>query len=72
MLEPILLAIGTAVFAHECRRRRRKTRRVEDYGYPNHVPGMATRFSFEELATATDNFSKKLGKEDSGQFTKGP
>ncbi|KAL9994443.1 putative protein kinase RLK-Pelle-SD-2b family [Helianthus debilis subsp. tardiflorus] len=37
----------------------------------NQVPGMPTRFSYEELKNATDNFSKKLGEGGYGSVFEG-
>ncbi|KAL9993895.1 putative non-specific serine/threonine protein kinase [Helianthus debilis subsp. tardiflorus] len=35
------------------------------------VPGMPTRFTYEELKTATENFTKKLGQGGFGSVFKG-
>ncbi|KAL0406471.1 UNVERIFIED_CONTAM: G-type lectin S-receptor-like serine/threonine-protein kinase SD2-5 [Sesamum latifolium] len=51
------VAVGTAVFVY---RRKKRSEEIEE-DYLDHVPGMPTRFSYQELVTATDNFSKKLG-----------
>nr|XP_033513088.1 G-type lectin S-receptor-like serine/threonine-protein kinase SD2-5 [Nicotiana tomentosiformis]XP_033513091.1 G-type lectin S-receptor-like serine/threonine-protein kinase SD2-5 [Nicotiana tomentosiformis] len=42
-------------------RRRKGLEEVEEE-FLDHVPGMPTRFSFEELTVMTENFSKKLGE----------
>ncbi|XP_023746964.1 G-type lectin S-receptor-like serine/threonine-protein kinase SD2-5 [Lactuca sativa] len=39
--------------------------------YLDKVPGMPTRFSYEELKTATENFSKKLGEGGFGSVFEG-
>ncbi|KAL0328293.1 UNVERIFIED_CONTAM: G-type lectin S-receptor-like serine/threonine-protein kinase SD2-5 [Sesamum calycinum] len=39
--------------------------------YLDHVPGMPTRFSYQELVTATDSFSKKLGEGGFGSVFEG-
>ncbi|KAI3465873.1 hypothetical protein Pfo_022536 [Paulownia fortunei] len=54
----VVVVIGTTVFIYQ---RKKKSKEVEE-DYLDHVPGMPTRFSFEELVIATDNFSKKLGE----------
>ena len=51
----VLLIIGFVVFL-----KRRKGEEEEDY--LDQVPGLPTRFSYEDLKVATENFSKKLGE----------
>ncbi|KAI3465874.1 hypothetical protein Pfo_022537 [Paulownia fortunei] len=63
----VAVVIGTTVFVY---RRKRKSEEVEE-DYLDHVPGMPTRFSFEELVTATDNFNKKLGEGGFGSVFEG-
>ncbi|KAK4394757.1 G-type lectin S-receptor-like serine/threonine-protein kinase SD2-5 [Sesamum angolense] len=48
------VAIGTAVFVY---RRKKRGEEIEE-DYLDHVPGMPTRFAYQELVTATDNFKK--------------
>lgn len=50
--------------------RRRKTTEVEEDDFPI-VPGMPTRFSFQHLKEATNNFSKKLGQGGFGSVFEG-
>ncbi|KAL0301400.1 UNVERIFIED_CONTAM: G-type lectin S-receptor-like serine/threonine-protein kinase SD2-5 [Sesamum radiatum] len=61
------VAVGTLVFV--CCRKKRGEEIEEDY--LDHVPGMPTRFSYQELVTATDNFSKKLGEGGFGSVFEG-
>ncbi|XP_074575710.1 G-type lectin S-receptor-like serine/threonine-protein kinase SD2-5 [Curcuma longa] len=50
--------------------RRRKTTEVEEDDFPI-VPGMPTRFSFQHLEEATNNFCKKLGQGGFGSVFEG-
>ncbi|KAK4420964.1 G-type lectin S-receptor-like serine/threonine-protein kinase SD2-5 [Sesamum alatum] len=61
------VAIGTAVFMY---RRKKRSEEIEE-DYLDHVPGMPTRFSYQELVTASDNFSKKLGEGGFGSVYEG-
>lgn len=63
-----VVLFGTAAFVY--RRRKRKAEEVEE-DYLDHVPGMPTRFSFEEIEAATDNFTKKLGEGGFGSVYEG-
>ncbi|XP_071729201.1 G-type lectin S-receptor-like serine/threonine-protein kinase SD2-5 [Rutidosis leptorrhynchoides] len=51
----------------------RKLKKNDKMGeeYIDIVPGMPTRFSYEELKTATENFSKKLGQGGFGSVFEG-
>ncbi|KAJ1687550.1 hypothetical protein LUZ63_018940 [Rhynchospora breviuscula] len=40
----------------------RRGEEEQDKDFIEHLPGMPTRFSFEELQVATENFTKKLGE----------
>lgn len=42
----------------------------EEY-HLDHVPGMRTRYSYDDLQTITENFNKKLVGEDLAEFLKG-
>ncbi|KAL8506346.1 hypothetical protein ACS0TY_017283 [Phlomoides rotata] len=64
----VAILIGTAVYVY--RRRRRRSEEMEE-DYLDHVPGMPTRFSLEELVNATDNFNKKLGEGGFGSVFEG-
>ncbi|KZV43150.1 hypothetical protein F511_07965 [Dorcoceras hygrometricum] len=61
--------LAVAGLAFYVRWRKRKDEVEEDY--LDHVPGMPTRFSYEELASATDNFTKKLGEGGFGSVYEG-
>lgn len=60
----VLLIIGSVVFL-----KRRKGKEEEDY--LDQVPGLPTRFSYEDLKVATENFSKKLGEGGFGSVFEG-
>ncbi|KAH6810346.1 hypothetical protein C2S51_024108 [Perilla frutescens var. frutescens] len=62
------VVIGISLYVYQ--RRKRNTQDVEE-DYLDHVPGMPTRFSFEELAAATGNFDKKLGEGGFGSVYEG-
>ncbi|KAL8510778.1 hypothetical protein ACS0TY_017554 [Phlomoides rotata] len=64
----VAAVIGTTVFVY--RRRRQKPEEIEE-DYLDHVPGMPTRFSVQELANATDNFNTKLGEGGFGSVFEG-
>ncbi|KAL2247199.1 UNVERIFIED_CONTAM: G-type lectin S-receptor-like serine/threonine-protein kinase SD2-5 [Sesamum indicum] len=61
------VTVGTAVFVY---RRKKRSEEIEE-DYLDHVPGMPTRFSYQELVTATDNFNKKLGEGGFGSVFEG-
>ncbi|XP_073283246.1 G-type lectin S-receptor-like serine/threonine-protein kinase SD2-5 [Primulina huaijiensis] len=75
LLGPILgstlggFVLAVAGLTFYVRWRKRKDEVEEDY--LDHVPGMPTRFSYEELASATDNFTKKLGEGGFGSVFEG-
>ncbi|KAK9059932.1 hypothetical protein SSX86_020636 [Deinandra increscens subsp. villosa] len=56
-------------FVYIIRKRRRATQMEEEY--IGEVPGMPTRFSYEELKTATESFNKKLGEGGFGAVYEG-
>ncbi|KAM7497805.1 hypothetical protein LguiA_022219 [Lonicera macranthoides] len=60
----VLLIIGFVVFLKS-----RKGEEEEDY--LDQVPGLPTRFSYEDLKVATENFSKKLGEGGFGSVFEG-
>ncbi|KAL8506344.1 hypothetical protein ACS0TY_017281 [Phlomoides rotata] len=62
------IIIRIVVFVYQ-RMRGRSEEDEEDY--LDHVPGMPTRFSLEELAVATDNFNNKLGEGGFGSVFQG-
>ncbi|KAL3509052.1 hypothetical protein ACH5RR_028453 [Cinchona calisaya] len=59
--------IGLTIFIY---RKKKTTGEVEE-DYLDNVPGMPTRFSFEDLKTATENFGKKLGEGGFGSVFEG-
>ncbi|KAH6755618.1 hypothetical protein C2S53_011185 [Perilla frutescens var. hirtella] len=63
----VATVIGTTTFVLW---RRRKFEEVEEE-FLDHVPGMPTRFSLEELVIATKNFSTKLGEGGFGSVFEG-
>nr|GEY78628.1 G-type lectin S-receptor-like serine/threonine-protein kinase SD2-5 [Tanacetum cinerariifolium] len=63
----VVVAAGFIIFI--IRKRKLKVEMEEDY--LDQVPGMPTRFCYEELQTATENFSKKLGEGGFGSVFKG-
>ncbi|KAJ0669776.1 putative protein kinase RLK-Pelle-SD-2b family [Helianthus annuus] len=67
----IMLLIGVSIgfIMYVVHRRKRDAEMEEDY--LDQVPGMPTRFSYEELKTATENFSKKLGEGGFGSVFEG-
>ncbi|XP_073058352.1 G-type lectin S-receptor-like serine/threonine-protein kinase SD2-5 [Primulina eburnea] len=75
LLGPILgstsggFVLAVAGLTFYVRWRKRKDEVEEDY--LDHVPGMPTRFSYEELVSATDNFTKKLGEGGFGSVFEG-
>ncbi|XP_076952678.1 G-type lectin S-receptor-like serine/threonine-protein kinase SD2-5 [Bidens hawaiensis] len=63
----LLVAIGFIMYLIH----KRKTNVVMEEEYLDQLPGMPTRFSYEELKTATENFSKKLGEGGYGSVFEG-
>ncbi|KAK1416384.1 hypothetical protein QVD17_32175 [Tagetes erecta] len=63
----LFVAIGFITYVYH--KRKRDVEMEEEY--LNQVPGMPTRFSYEELKTATKNFSKKLGEGGFGSVFEG-
>nr|XP_043612657.1 G-type lectin S-receptor-like serine/threonine-protein kinase SD2-5 [Erigeron canadensis] len=63
----LLVIVGFIIFI--IRKRRWNAKMEEEY--IDEVPGMPTRFSYAELRTATDNFSKKLGQGGFGSVFEG-
>nr|XP_043620294.1 G-type lectin S-receptor-like serine/threonine-protein kinase SD2-5 [Erigeron canadensis] len=63
----LLAVVGFIVFV--IRKRKRKSEIEEEC--LDQVAGMPTRFSYEELKTATDNFSKSLGQGGFGSVFEG-
>ncbi|KAK4369046.1 hypothetical protein RND71_012838 [Anisodus tanguticus] len=61
------IIIGIAVFIFW---KKRKANEDEE-NYLDHVPGMPTRFSYDNLKAATDNFTKKLGQGGFGSVFEG-
>uniref|UniRef100_A0A7N2N7X9 Receptor-like serine/threonine-protein kinase n=1 Tax=Quercus lobata TaxID=97700 RepID=A0A7N2N7X9_QUELO len=52
----LFLLIGTFIFLF----RKKENAEAEEY-YLDHVPGMPTRYSYDDLQVITDNFNKELG-----------
>ncbi|KAL9160505.1 hypothetical protein ABFS82_08G204700 [Erythranthe guttata] len=63
----VAVVVGTAFFVY---RKRRKSNEDEE-DYLDLVPGMPTRFCYEELEIATGNFTKKLGEGGFGSVFEG-
>ncbi|PWA84930.1 Apple-like protein [Artemisia annua] len=63
----LVVVVGLIIFI--IRKRKLNVEMEEDY--LDQVPGMPTRFSYEELQTATENFSKKLGEGGFGSVFEG-
>ncbi|KAF3660189.1 hypothetical protein FXO37_13617 [Capsicum annuum] len=53
------IIIGISVFIFW--KKKRKTNEEEE-DYLDHVPGISTKFSYDDLKVATENFTKKLGE----------
>ncbi|CAN4104473.1 unnamed protein product [Withania somnifera] len=62
------IIIGIAVYI--LWKKRRKANEDEE-DYLDHVPGMPTRFSYDDLKAATENFTKKLGEGGFGSVFEG-
>ncbi|KAI3730393.1 hypothetical protein L1987_61563 [Smallanthus sonchifolius] len=63
----VVVAIGFIMY--RVHKHKRDAEMEEDY--LDQVPGMPNRFSYEELKTATENFSKKLGEGGFGYVFEG-
>ncbi|GJX76565.1 G-type lectin S-receptor-like serine/threonine-protein kinase SD2-5 [Tanacetum coccineum] len=63
----LVVVVGFIIFI--IRKRKLNVDMEEDY--LDQVPGMPTRFCYEELQNATDNFSKKLGEGGFGSVFEG-
>ncbi|XP_071729200.1 G-type lectin S-receptor-like serine/threonine-protein kinase SD2-5 [Rutidosis leptorrhynchoides] len=63
------LIVIVGIIVARIRKRRRDAKMEEEY--IEIVPGMPTRFSYAELKTATENFSKKLGQGGFGSVFEG-
>ncbi|KAJ0856483.1 putative protein kinase RLK-Pelle-SD-2b family [Helianthus annuus] len=62
----LVVAIGVMYVVYK-----RKGDTEMEEGYLDQLPGMPNRFSYEELKTATENFSKKLGQGGFGSVFEG-
>ncbi|KAJ0669763.1 putative protein kinase RLK-Pelle-SD-2b family [Helianthus annuus] len=68
----VLLTCGVVSFTWIKNRRRLAKEKSEiEEEYLDQMPGMPTRFSYEELNTATENFCKKLGEGGFGSVFEG-
>ncbi|KAF5771598.1 putative protein kinase RLK-Pelle-SD-2b family [Helianthus annuus] len=65
----LLLVVVIGFITYVVLKRKRDAEMQEEY--LDQVPGMPTRFSYEELKTATDNFCKKLGEGGFGSVFEG-
>ncbi|KAJ8532172.1 hypothetical protein K7X08_012095 [Anisodus acutangulus] len=63
------ICIFITCFAFLCKRK--KGLEEEEEEFLDQVPGMPTRFSYEELTVMTENFSKKLGEGGFGSIIEG-
>ncbi|PWA97881.1 Apple-like protein [Artemisia annua] len=63
----VVVSVGFRMFVVQ--KRKKNAQREEEY--LDQVPGMPTRFSYEELKSATQNFSKKLGEGGFGTVFEG-
>ncbi|KAI8551300.1 hypothetical protein RHMOL_Rhmol06G0175100 [Rhododendron molle] len=63
----VLLLIGAAILYL----RKKKDLEEEDDDGIDELPGLSTRFSYEDLKSATENFSKKLGQGGFGSVFEG-
>ncbi|CAI9089117.1 OLC1v1023626C1 [Oldenlandia corymbosa var. corymbosa] len=66
----VVLCFGIGLTVFIVQKKRRRNRDIEE-DYLDNVPGMPTRFPFEDLKTATDDFSKKLGQGGFGSVFEG-
>ncbi|KAK6785250.1 hypothetical protein RDI58_018705 [Solanum bulbocastanum] len=62
----IIIVIAVFIF---WKKKRKANEDEEDY--LDHVPGMPTRFSYDDLKVATENFTKKLGQGGFGSVFEG-
>ncbi|KAI7732882.1 LOW QUALITY PROTEIN: hypothetical protein M8C21_015360 [Ambrosia artemisiifolia] len=65
----LLLVVVIGIITYIVYKRKRHAETEEEY--LDQVPGMPTRFSYEELRIATENFSKKLGEGGFGSVFEG-
>ncbi|KAI3730408.1 hypothetical protein L1987_61578 [Smallanthus sonchifolius] len=65
----LLLVVAIGISTYVVRMRKRDAEMEEEY--IDQVPGLPNRFSYEELKTATENFSKKLGEGGYGSVFEG-
>ncbi|KAJ0475389.1 putative protein kinase RLK-Pelle-SD-2b family [Helianthus annuus] len=65
----LLLVVAIGFVTYVVHKRKWDVEMEEDY--LDQVPGMPTRFSYEELRIATENFSKKLGEGGFGSVFEG-
>ncbi|KAK1416383.1 hypothetical protein QVD17_32174 [Tagetes erecta] len=65
----LLLVVAIGFITYVYHKRKRDAEMEEEY--LDQVPGMPNLFSFEELTTATENFSKKLGEGGFGSVFEG-
>ncbi|KAM0047204.1 putative protein kinase RLK-Pelle-SD-2b family [Helianthus debilis subsp. tardiflorus] len=65
----LLLVVAIGFITYVVHKRKRDVEMEEEY--LDQVPGMPTRFSYEELRIATENFSKKLGEGGFGSVFEG-
>ncbi|KAK4342254.1 hypothetical protein RND71_038070 [Anisodus tanguticus] len=63
------ICIFITCFAFLCKRKKGLEEAEEEF--LDQVPGMPTRFSYEELTVMTENFSKKLGEGGFGSIIEG-
>ncbi|XP_076890561.1 G-type lectin S-receptor-like serine/threonine-protein kinase SD2-5 [Bidens hawaiensis] len=65
----LLLVVAIGIIMYKVHKRKMDAEMKEEYF--DQVPGMLTRFSYEELKTATKNFSTKLGQGGYGSVFEG-
>ncbi|KAF5808443.1 putative protein kinase RLK-Pelle-SD-2b family [Helianthus annuus] len=65
----LLLVVAIGFVTYVVHKRKKDAEMEEEY--LDQVPGMPTRFSYEELKTATEKFSKKLGEGGFGSVFEG-
>ncbi|XP_076882618.1 G-type lectin S-receptor-like serine/threonine-protein kinase SD2-5 [Bidens hawaiensis] len=65
----LVLVVGIGLIVYIIHKRKRDAETEEEY--LDQVPGMPTRFPYEELRIATENFSKKLGEGGFGSVFEG-
>ncbi|KAF7141969.1 hypothetical protein RHSIM_Rhsim06G0122900 [Rhododendron simsii] len=64
----VCLLVGTCIFVFKMKREREE---LDDEFSIAEVPGMPTRFSYDDLKTATNDFNKKLGEGGFGSVFQG-